>query len=177
MRDAENGREVTKYIVEKTGVEIEIVNGQEEARIVYDSHIVDELNRVGDYIYVDVGGGSTEISLISNRALKSSASYNIGTVRILNNKVDKVELLRMYNDLKLLSEVYPKLSVIGSGGNINKLFRISEFPKGRPLTTVKLREELDMLSAIPVKERIRKFDLKPDRADVIVPAAELYLQI
>ena len=177
MRDAENGKEVTKYIVEKTGVEIEIVNGQEEARIVYDSHIVDELNRPGDYIYVDVGGGSTEISLISNRVLKSSASYNIGTVRILNNKVDKVELLRMYNDLKLLSEGYPKLSVIGSGGNINKLFRISELPKGVPLTTVKLREELDMLSAIPVKERIRKFDLKPDRADVIVPAAELYLQI
>ena len=112
MRDAENGKEVTKYIVEKTGVEIEIVNGQEEARIVYDSHIVDELNRPGDYIYVDVGGGSTEISLISNRVLKSSASYNIGTVRILNNKVDKVELLRMYNDLKLLSEGYPKLSVI-----------------------------------------------------------------
>ena len=148
MRDAENGKEVTKYIVEKTGVEIEIVNGQEEARIVYDSHIVDELNRPGDYIYVDVGGGSTEISLISNRVLKSSASYNIGTVRILNNKVDKVELLRMYNDLKLLSEGYPKLSVIGSGGNINKLFRISELPKGVPLTTVKLREELDMLSAI-----------------------------
>lgn len=177
MRDAANGPEVAKYITEKTGVEIEIVTGLEEARIVYDSHIVDVLDRPGNYIYVDVGGGSTEVSLISDRRLRNSHSYNIGTVRILNNKVDKEELLRLYDDLRLLGQMYPDISIIGSGGNINKIFKLSGTPKGNLLTTAALREVLDRLSPLSVKERMEKFDLKPDRADVIVPAAELFLQI
>lgn len=177
MRDAANGPEVAKYITEKTGVEIEIVTGLEEARIVYDSHIVDVLDRPGNYIYVDVGGGSTEVSLISDRRLRNSHSYNIGTVRILNNKVDKEELLRLYDDLRLLGQMYPDISIIGSGGNINKIFKLSGTPKGNLLTPAALREVLDRLSPLSVKERMEKFDLKPDRADVIVPAAELFLQI
>ena len=123
MRDSSNGADIVRYISERSGINIEIINGLEEARIVYDSHIVDELEQEGDFIYVDVGGGSTEISIISDRSLLQSQSYNIGTVRILNKKLSRSELFRMYRDLKRLKETYRHISIIGSGGNINKYRR------------------------------------------------------
>lgn len=177
MRDASNGQEVVHYISKQTGIKIDIIDGQEEARIVYDSHIVDILNRPGDYLYVDVGGGSTETSLIQNCQLKDSRSYNIGTVRILNNKVKKEEILRLYSDLRSLSSEYPDISIIGSGGNINKIYKLSNTPKGEPLSFKSLCQVLKMLQALPIKERMKQYDLRADRADVIVPAAELFIQI
>lgn len=177
MRDAENGPEVVRYITGQTGINIDIIDGKEEARIIYDSHIVDILNRPGDYVYVDVGGGSTEISLIQDCRLKDSHSYNVGTVRILNNKVRKKELLQLYADLKLLGQEYPDISIIGSGGNINKIYKLSETVKGEPLSLESLHLVLDKLQSLSVKERMKQYDLKPDRADVIVPAAELFIQI
>ena len=177
MRDAANGQEVVRYISEPTGINIDIINGKEEARIIYDSHIVDILNRPGDYIYVDVGGGSTEISLIQDCQLKDSHSYNIGTVRILNNKVKKEELLQLYTDLKQLGQEYTDISIIGSGGNINKIYKLSGTVKGEPLSLESLYQVRDKLQSLPIKERMKQYDLKPDRADVIVPAAELFIQI
>ncbi len=177
MREALNGKEITHYISKQTGINIDIINGKEEARIVYDSHIVDLLNRPGDYLYVDVGGGSTETSLIHDCKLKDSRSYDIGTVRILNNKVKKEEILRLYSDLKLLAAEYPDVSIIGSGGNINKIYKLSGTKKGDPLSIKDLYQVLKMLQALPVKERMKQYDLRADRADVIVPAAELFLQI
>ena len=156
MRDSSNGADIVRYISERSGINIEIINGLEEARIVYDSHIVDELEQEGDFIYVDVGGGSTEISIISDRSLLQSQSYNIGTVRILNKKLSRSELFRMYRDLKRLKETYRHISIIGSGGNINKLHH---------------------LAGVSAREPFDRFALKPDRADVIVPAADIYLQI
>lgn len=177
MRDASNGSEVVRYISEQTGIKIDIIDGKEEARIVYDSHIVDILNRPGDYLYVDIGGGSTETSLIQDCKLKDSRSYNIGTVRILNNKVKKEELLKLYSDLKSLALEYPDISIIGSGGNINKIYKLSGTTKGEPLSLESLYQVSNMLQALPIKERMKQYDLKPDRADVIVPAAELFIQI
>lgn len=177
MRDAANGAEVVRYITGQTGINIDIIDGKEEAKIIYDSHIVDLLNRPGNYVYVDVGGGSTEISLIQDCRLKDFHSYNVGTVRILNNKVKKEELLQLYTDLKLLAREYPDISIIGSGGNINKIYKLSETVKGEPLPLETLYKVLDKLQSLPIKERMKQYDLKPDRADVIIPAAELFIQI
>lgn len=177
MRDSSNGPDIVRYISERSGVNIEIINGLEEARIVYDSHIVDELEQEGDYIYVDVGGGSTEISVISNRALLQSQSYNIGTVRILNKKISRSELFRMYRDLRQLKTVYRNIAIIGSGGNINKLHHLADIPGHDPLTVEQLLELRNKLNSYSITERMERFGLKPDRADVIVPAADIYLQI
>ena len=177
MRDSSNGAEIVRYISEKSGIHIEIINGLEEARIVYDSHIVDEFEQDGNFIYVDVGGGSTEISIISNRELLQSQSYNIGTVRILNKKLSRSELFRMYRDLKRVKEEYPQISIIGSGGNINKLHHLARIPAHDPLTVEQLLMLRNELNSYPIVDRIEHFGLKPDRADVIVPAADIYLQI
>ena len=177
MRDSSNGPDIVRYISERSGVNIEIINGLEEARIVYDSHIVDELEQEGDFIYVDVGGGSTEISVISNRALLQSQSYNIGTVRILNKKISRSELFRMYRDLRQLKTVYRNIAIIGSGGNINKLHHLADLPGHDPLTVEQLLELRNKLNSYSITERMERFGLKPDRADVLVPAADIYLQI
>lgn len=177
MRDSSNGPDIVRYISERSGVNIEIINGLEEARIVYDSHIVDELEQEGNFIYVDVGGGSTEISVISNRALLQSQSYNIGTVRILNKKISRSELFRMYRDLRQLKTVYRNIAIIGSGGNINKLHHLADLPGHDPLTVEQLLELRNKLNSYSITERMERFGLKPDRADVIVPAADIYLQI
>lgn len=177
MRDSSNGPDIVRYISERSGVNIEIINGLEEARIVYDSHIVDELEQESDFIYVDVGGGSTEISVISNRALLQSQSYNIGTVRILNKKISRSELFRMYRDLRQLKTVYRNIAIIGSGGNINKLHHLADLPGHDPLTVEQLLELRNKLNSYSITERMERFGLKPDRADVIVPAADIYLQI
>ena len=177
MRDSSNGADIVRYISERSGINIEIINGLEEARIVYDSHIVDELEQEGDFIYVDVGGGSTEISIISDRSLLQSQSYNIGTVRILNKKLSRSELFRMYSDLKRLKETYRHISIIGSGGNINKLHHLAGVSAREPLTVERLLTLRNELNSYSIVERIDRFALKPDRADVIVPAADIYLQI
>ncbi len=177
MRDASNGGEIVRYISERSGINIEIINGLEEARIVYDSHIVEELHQEGNFVYVDVGGGSTEISIISNCALCQSQSYNIGTVRILNKKLNRSELFRMFRDLDRLKEQYPDIAIIGSGGNINKLHHLSGVPSQEPLSIERLQALRDELNSYSVVERIERYHLKPDRADVIVPAADIYLHI
>ncbi len=177
MRDASNGGEIVRYISERSGINIEIINGLEEARIVYDSHIVEALHQDGDFVYVDVGGGSTEISIISNCELHQSQSYNIGTVRILNKKLSRSELFRMYRDLARLKELYPNIAIIGSGGNINKLHHLSGIDSQEPLTVEQLLALRNELNSYPIVERIERYSLKPDRADVIVPAADIYLQI
>ena len=178
MRDASNGMRIAEKIQKKTGIRIEIIEGEEEARIVYDSHIGDLLDSEGNYIYVDVGGGSTEISLICDGGLQSSRSYNIGTVRMLAGKVKQTEWDRLNHDLAELARRYPDLEIIGSGGNINKLNRLGGQGKNSNTLPVEaLREIYDTLRKLPMEQRMEKFKLNPDRADVIVPAAEIFLNI
>ena len=179
MRDARNGRKVAEHIYRRTGVRVEIIDGQEEAHIVYDNHIEQLFASGQNYLYVDVGGGSTEINLISNGELKKSHSYNIGTVRILSGMVKEEEREELRNDLVKLSEEYAPINIIGSGGNINKLFRLAEKKdkKNGFLPLESLREMYEALKAIPAEERIKQFKLKPDRADVIVPAAAIFIEV
>ncbi len=177
MRDASNGDEIVRYISERSGINVEIINGMEEARVVYDSHIVDEFHQEGNFVYVDVGGGSTEIGIISDCALCQSQSYNIGTVRILNKKQSRGELSRMFRDLDRWKEQYPHIAIIGSGGNINKLHYLSGIPPYESLSIERLQKLRDELNGYSVVERIERYNLKPDRADVIVPAADIYLHI
>lgn len=177
MRDASNGKVVVAKIREKTGIDIEIISGLEEARIVYESHIADLLNKEADYIYVDVGGGSTEISLIHSGELRKSSTYNIGTVRMLSGKVKPSETAKLNRYLESLAVRYPGLNIIGSGGNINKLYRLADNCKQNYLQITSLEKIYDMLRDKSIEERIAQFGLNRDRADVIIPAAEIFLNI
>ena len=179
MRDAKNGKKIIKRIKEKTGIDIEIIEGKEEAKIVYNNHVECMEDRNGNYMYVDVGGGSTEVNLLSQGELKYSHSYNIGTVRILNNVVKDGEWDQLKADMRELSLRYPGTNIIGSGGNINKLYRLAEKKDRKRLriTVETLRELYDQLAALTVEQRMEEFKLKPDRADVIVPAGLIFLTI
>ncbi len=179
MRDASNGKEITQRIAKKTGIRVEIIDGQEEAHTVYNNHIEQMFISGQNYLYVDVGGGSTEINLISNGELKNSRSYNIGTVRMLSGMVKEKEKEALRTDLAELAREYVPINIIGSGGNINKLFRLADKKDKRAsfLPIKSLRDTYEALKALSPEERIRQFKLKPDRADVIVPAAEIFLEI
>lgn len=178
MRDAANGPKLIESILKDTGIQIEIIAGEEEAGIVYNNHVEQLEDRDGNYIYVDVGGGSTEINLLTNGELVCSRSYNIGTIRILNGGVDEAAWQRMRDELAELAAPYGDVHIIGSGGNINKLYRLTgKKDKKRILTIEELRGLYDALSPLTPEERMAEYKLKADRADVIVPAAEIFLTV
>ena len=179
MRDAKNGMDIIKQIVKKTGVPIDILDGQVEAKIIYNNHVEHMEDQKGNYMYVDVGGGSTEINLLSAGQLVCSRSYNIGTVRMLNNAVKDSEWERLKNDLAELAKSYPQTNIIGSGGNINKLYRLADKKNKKKMTMqVSVLQELHTrLKALSLEERMEQFGMKPDRADVIIPAGEIFLTI
>lgn len=179
MRDAKNGQAVIEKVKKATGIHIEVIDGQEEAQIIYNNHVEDLQDRTGNFIYVDVGGGSTEVNLMVNGSLLQSMSYNVGTVRILSGAVKPDTWLNLKDDLRRLTEGFPGINIIGSGGNINKLYRMAtDKDKDRqrlPITS--LRSLYDQLKPLTPEQRMRQFGLKEDRADVIVPAAEIFLTI
>lgn len=179
MRDAANGMQIIKYIRKKTDIKIDIIDGQEEARMIYNNHIEQLEDRTGNYMYVDVGGGSTEINLLSQGELVCSRSYNIGTVRILNQAVKDSEWQRLKDDMATLALSYSQINIIGSGGNINKLYRLADKKdkKQKRMTVDTLRQLYDSLKVLTVEERMEQYGLKPDRADVIVPAGTIFLTI
>lgn len=176
MRDAKNGMDIIKQIEKKTGVHIDIIDGQEEAKIIYNNHVEHMEDQKGNYMYVDVGGGSTEINLLSEGQLVCSRSYNIGTVRMLNNAVKDSEWERLKNDLAELAKSYPQTNIIG---NINKLYRLADKKNKKKMTMqVSVLQELHTrLKALSLEERMEQFGMKPDRADVIIPAGEIFLTI
>ena len=180
MRDAVNGPEVIAHILKDTGLNIEIIDGKEEAHIVYSNHLECMADRTGNYIYVDVGGGSTEVNHLCNGQLLSSASYNIGTVRLLTGNVRDDEWLRLEHDLDMMMQNgIDHINIIGSGGNINKIYRMTAV-KDRALQRMPIysvQAIYDELKPLSVEERMEQFALKNDRADVIIPAAEIFLRI
>lgn len=179
MRDAKNGKSVIKKILKDTGIDIEVIDGQEEARTIYNNHVECMDDNVGNFIYVDVGGGSTEINLMVNGELVKSYSYNIGTVRILSNAVKEETWQQMKEDLTQLSVDYQGINIIGSGGNINKLYRLAgkKDKKKLRLPITSLQVLYNELKPLTPEQRMEAFSLKADRADVIIPAAEIFLTI
>lgn len=177
MREADNGPEVIRYIKQQSGIEIEIIDGKTEAQIIYSNHIEEHLDHDQSYLYIDVGGGSTELTLFANNKVVASQSFNIGTIRLLHDQVSK-ETWNYFKDwVKEKTIPYYPLTAIGSGGNINKLFKMADKKENKPLTLAKIQEVYSFLKEFTVEERITRLGLNPDRADVIVPATKIFLTV
>ena len=177
MRDAKNGKALMKRIKNKAHVNLEIISGDEESGIIYDNHLAN-LPSQGAFLYVDVGGGSTEISFICNGQRIFGQSFNVGTIRLLKGKVKKNDLMALKTEVTKVTSGYDNIKIIGSGGNINKLFRLANKKRKLEALPVEvLRKLYDSLSKMSVEERMVAYELKPDRADVIVPAAEIFLHV
>lgn len=177
MREAGNGKEVIKKIKQQAAINLEIIEGEREANIIYANHIEDNLAPNSSYLYIDVGGGSTELSIFVNKQLLASQSFNIGTIRILDNQDKKETWVEMQNWIKLNTKGLSQLAGIGTGGNINKLYRMSGEKEGMPLSFIKLNSLYKELNSFSLKERITVMKLNQDRADVIIPACEIYLTL
>lgn len=177
MREAKNGDDVVKLIKDEANIDIEIVHGSKEASIIYASHADQNIDKSKNYLYIDVGGGSTELSLFSAGEMIVSRSFNIGTIRILDNQDTEENWNEMKDFVRENTRNFKQLSGIGTGGNINKLFRLSEEKEDMPLTFAKLRSLYTYLSSFSLKDRINVLGLNQDRADVIIPACEIYLTL
>ena len=176
MRDAENGKKVLKKLHEDTGIGLEIINGREEARLLCNNIVENIGSAKGNYAYIDVGGGSTEISLLHDGVLTHSHSYNIGTLRMLGGMVSKETIKQMKDDLTRYAKDMPDIRIIGSGGNINKLFKLTNSDKAtRTVPVSEIKAIYDKLKVLSVEERIEQYGLKIDRADVIIPASEVFM--
>ena len=175
MREAENGEEVAETILEKTGVEINIIDGNDEAAIIAatDLHALIQTDKT--YLYVDVGGGSTEFTLYSKGETIASRSFKLGTVRLLEKMVPDVVWKEVEEWIKKVTRNYSKIDLIGSGGNINNIFKSSGKSNGKPLSFFYLSSYYQLLQSFTYEERITQLNLNQDRADVIVPAAKIYL--
>lgn len=178
MRDAENGKKVMRRIEKETGIKLEIIPGAEEAQLLCNNLVENTESGVGNFAYVDVGGGSTEISLLHDGVLAESHSFNIGTLRMLAGAVTPEERNAMCRMLEKYAEDFPGTKIIGSGGNINRLFRLAKI-KGdsRSLPVATLKQLYAELAPLSLEERMEQFKLKDDRADVIIPAAEIFLLV
>ncbi|WP_028282294.1 Ppx/GppA phosphatase family protein [Olleya marilimosa] len=175
MREANNGKDVAKLIKKKTGIQIDIIEGEEEAAIIAATDLQSYIDVNKNYLYVDVGGGSTEFSVIVKGEKIASKSFKIGTVRLLNDMVKKDAWIELEQWIKQQTTSYDKIEVIGSGGNINKIFKVSGKAMGKPLSYFYLTSYYNMLQTYSYEERISILDLNQDRADVIIPATRIYL--
>ncbi|ALL07425.1 exopolyphosphatase [Pedobacter sp. PACM 27299] len=177
MREAENGGEIIKQVKEVCDLKLEIIHGQREANIIYANHIEETLDNKKSYLYIDVGGGSTELSVFVNRIPVASKSFDIGTIRILDNQDREETWEEMKLWVKENTKSLKNLAAIGTGGNINKLYRMSDEKEGMPMSFLKLKTLYNNLNGHSLKERIQVFGLNPDRADVIIPACEIYITL
>lgn len=177
MREAANGEEVAKKILNKTGVKIDIIGGKEEAAIISSTDLNELISGDKSYLYVDVGGGSTEFTVFSKGKIVTSKSFKIGTVRLLNNskQENKIAFKKVQNWIEVNTALYRKISLIGSGGNINKLFKMSGRTEGAPISYIYLNAQYQFLKKMSYSDRITELSLNPDRADVIIPATKIYL--
>lgn len=174
MRDAKNSGDVIRKVKLETDIAIEIISGDMEAGLVFESHIAETLDKDHSYMYIDVGGGSTELSFFSNGVLIFKESFNIGTIRLLQNQVNDKTWELMKEIIKTVTKGQKEVVAIGSGGNINKIFSMSKRKDGRPITLELLKDYHRELSSVDLEDRIKLYNLRPDRADVIVPALLIY---
>lgn len=175
MREAYNGKEVTEIIKKKADIKIEIIDGKKEAAIIASSDLHHFIKTDATYLYVDVGGGSTEFSLFSEGKMIASKSFKNGTVRLLNNMVNEVVWQEIEKWIKAQTEPYENITLIGSGGNINKIFKLSGKAQDKPLSYIYLNSQYQYLNSLTYEQRIAELALNTDRADVIIPAMRIYL--
>lgn len=177
MREAKNGEATTKTILKETGIKIDIIDGKEEAKIISSTDLDQLIQSDNSYLYVDVGGGSTEFTVFSEGQIVNSKSFKMGTVRLMN--YSKKEIKAVFKDvekwIKENTKDIKRISLIGSGGNINKLFKMSGRTEGNPISYIYLNAQYQFLKQMSYKERISELSLNPDRADVIIPATKIYL--
>lgn len=177
MRDAANSPEIIKKVKAETGIDIEIISGDQEASLIYENHIAENLTRDESYLYIDVGGGSTELTFFSDGKLVFKKSFNIGTIRLLKNQVTEAAWDELKEFIRSKTNGYHHVTAIGSGGNINKIFSISKRKEGKPLHLDLLRDYYKEFSSLSLSQRISLHKLREDRADVIVPALLIYINV
>jgi exopolyphosphatase/guanosine-5'-triphosphate,3'-diphosphate pyrophosphatase len=177
MRDAKNSADIIRKVKLETGIEIKILSGDEEATMIFENHIAENLDKQHAYLYIDVGGGSTELTFFAEGKLKYKESFNIGTIRLLKGLVADNTWLELKEHLKSNTKSSLPITAIGSGGNINKVFSLSKKKEGKPLSLELLKDYYKELSNVSLEERIRMYKLREDRADVIVPALQIYTNV
>ena len=177
MREAANGKEVIKKIKEETGVSIEIIEGEQEAELIYNTHIAEKIDKKGTFLYVDVGGGSTELNLFSKGKKVVRKSFKIGTLRLKNDLVTEEVWKEFREWINELAEENPPSMLIATGGNINKLYKLCGLKDYALFEFEELERMNKFISKYNVEERVTKLGLKPDRADVITHAAKIYLEV
>jgi exopolyphosphatase / guanosine-5'-triphosphate,3'-diphosphate pyrophosphatase len=177
MRDAANAKEIIKKVKADTGIDIEIISGDQEASLIYENHIAENMTADESYLYIDVGGGSTELTFFSDGKLIFKKSFNIGTIRMLKNQVTESAWDEMKEFIRTKTKGYHHVTAIGSGGNINKIFSISKRKEGKPLSLDLLRDYYKEFSNLSLSQRISLHKLREDRADVIVPALLIYINV
>lgn len=175
MREASNGKEIAELIERESGLTINIINGNDEAAIIASTDLKNLIQDDKVFLYVDVGGGSTEFTVFANGHIVASRSFKLGTVRLINDRVAE----SMWNEveawIKKETKDYQKISLIGSGGNINSIYKSSGKKIGSPLSYFYLLSYYELIKSLSYEERITELDMNPDRADVVVPATRIYL--
>jgi exopolyphosphatase/guanosine-5'-triphosphate,3'-diphosphate pyrophosphatase len=177
MRDAANSADLIRKIKLETGLEIEIISGDLEASIIYENHVAENMDTDHSYLYIDVGGGSTELTFFSDGKLIFKQSFNIGTIRLIKDMVDDDKWNEMKDFIKAKTKGYKKIVAIGTGGNINKVFSLSKKKDGKPLDISLLKDYLKEISSFSLEDRMNIYKLREDRADVIVPALQIYINV
>lgn len=177
MRDATNSKHIVRQVKQETGLKIEVISGKEEATMLYETHLAEMLDTKNNYLYIDVGGGSTELTFYGKGKLLASQSFDIGTIRLLKHKISEEQWELMQSFIKETVKIGQQHAAIGSGGNINKIFSLSKRKPGKPLSLEILRTYYNDLSHLSVSDRMHTYGLKEDRADVIVPALHIYSQV
>ncbi len=177
VRDAGNGKELVDRVLEKTDIDIEVIDGEKEAEIIFLTDIKNYIQEDKAYLYIDVGGGSTEFTILSKGEVIARRSFSIGTVRFINEMVSEEYFKGEVKDwIKEKTKDLEEVIAIGSGGNINKIYKMAEVKEGTPLTYDYIKEQYHYLKSLTYEERMNNLGLNPDRADVIVPASRIYLK-
>lgn len=178
MRDAKNAKDIIEHVQRETGITIEVISGGEEAAFIYENHIAENMDKTMAYLYIDVGGGSTELTFFAENKLIFKESFNIGTIRLLKNQVADHQWEQMKDFIKKETKSHTNdIVAIGSGGNINKVFSLSKRKDGKPLPLELLKDYYKELSSFSLPDRIRIYKMREDRADVIVPALQIYINV
>tara|TARA_B110001452_G_scaffold7131_1_gene6408 strand:- start:1526 stop:2407 length:882 start_codon:yes stop_codon:yes gene_type:complete len=177
LREAKNGSYLVEKVLKKSGIKIEIIDGKKEAKIISNTNVFDTINKEKTFLYVDIGGGSTEFSILINGKRNQSKSFKIGTVRLLNSKVEQVTLDEAETWVRRHTLMHERIYLLGTGGNINKLHKIANINDNSPISYLTLKALYNQLDALTYEERIVDLGLNPDRSDVILLAAKLFIKI